>query len=70
MIAKESKHEICDDTVDLVSLGEEGFIGCLCVLTPQVQQQLTPVPVQHVYANQVQYVEGGETNYTTSTMLE
>uniref|UniRef100_A0A8C9YB51 Regulatory factor X, 1a (influences HLA class II expression) n=1 Tax=Sander lucioperca TaxID=283035 RepID=A0A8C9YB51_SANLU len=46
----------------------EGFIGCLCVLTPQVQQQLTPVPVQHVYANQVQYVEGGETNYTTSTI--
>ncbi|XP_035852729.1 MHC class II regulatory factor RFX1a isoform X2 [Sander lucioperca] len=36
--------------------------------TFQVQQQLTPVPVQHVYANQVQYVEGGETNYTTSTI--
>ncbi|XP_059204665.1 MHC class II regulatory factor RFX1a isoform X2 [Centropristis striata] len=34
----------------------------------QVQQQLTPVPVQHVYANQVQYVEGGDTNYTTSTI--
>nr|XP_033945403.1 MHC class II regulatory factor RFX1a isoform X3 [Pseudochaenichthys georgianus] len=34
----------------------------------EVQQQLTPVPVQHVYANQVQYVEGEETNYTTSTI--
>uniref|UniRef100_A0A7N6A3N2 RFX-type winged-helix domain-containing protein n=1 Tax=Anabas testudineus TaxID=64144 RepID=A0A7N6A3N2_ANATE len=34
----------------------------------QVQQQLTPVPVQHVYTNQVQYVEGGDTNYTTSTI--
>nr|XP_040046411.1 MHC class II regulatory factor RFX1a isoform X2 [Gasterosteus aculeatus aculeatus] len=32
----------------------------------QVQQQLTPV--QHVYANQVQYVEGGEANYATSTI--
>ncbi|XP_075942257.1 MHC class II regulatory factor RFX1a isoform X2 [Anarhichas minor] len=32
----------------------------------QVQQQLTPVPVQHVYANQVQYVEEGETNYTST----
>lgn len=35
----------------------------------QVQQQLTSVPVQHVYTNQVQYVEGTDTNYTTSTML-
>ncbi|XP_043957025.1 MHC class II regulatory factor RFX1a isoform X2 [Gambusia affinis] len=34
----------------------------------QVQQQLASVPVQHVYANQVQYVEGGDTNYTTSTI--
>ncbi|XP_037648222.1 LOW QUALITY PROTEIN: MHC class II regulatory factor RFX1a [Sebastes umbrosus] len=34
----------------------------------QVQQQLTPVPVQHVYANQVQYVEGGDSSYTTSTI--
>uniref|UniRef100_A0A4W6DY37 Regulatory factor X, 1a (influences HLA class II expression) n=1 Tax=Lates calcarifer TaxID=8187 RepID=A0A4W6DY37_LATCA len=32
------------------------------------QEQLTPVPVQHVYTNQVQYVEGGDTNYTTSTI--
>uniref|UniRef100_A0A8D3DM24 Regulatory factor X, 1a (influences HLA class II expression) n=1 Tax=Scophthalmus maximus TaxID=52904 RepID=A0A8D3DM24_SCOMX len=31
-------------------------------------EQLTPVPVQHVYTNQVQYVEGGDTNYTTSTI--
>ncbi|XP_040927801.1 MHC class II regulatory factor RFX1a isoform X2 [Betta splendens] len=36
--------------------------------TFQVQQQLTPVPVQHVYTNQVQYVEGGDANYTTSTI--
>ncbi|KTG43338.1 hypothetical protein cypCar_00016647, partial [Cyprinus carpio] len=33
-----------------------------------VQQQLQQVPVQHVYTNQVQYVEGGDANYTTSTM--
>ncbi|KAF7658630.1 hypothetical protein LDENG_00010250, partial [Lucifuga dentata] len=37
-------------------------------INQDVQQQLTPVPVQHVYANQVQYVEGGDTNYTTSTI--
>ncbi|XP_051987408.1 MHC class II regulatory factor RFX1-like isoform X3 [Xyrauchen texanus] len=37
-------------------------------LTQEVQQQLQQVPVQHVYANQVQYVEGGDTNYTTSTI--
>lgn len=33
---------------------------------PQVQQ-LQSVPVQHVYS-QVQYVDGGETSYSTSTM--
>ncbi|XP_053530623.1 MHC class II regulatory factor RFX1a isoform X4 [Ictalurus punctatus] len=32
------------------------------------QQQLQQVPVQHVYTNQVQYVEGGDTSYTTSTI--
>ncbi|KAM3599079.1 uncharacterized protein V6R79_026431 [Siganus canaliculatus] len=37
-------------------------------ISPEVQQQLTPVPVQHVYTNQVQYVEGADTNYTTSTI--
>ncbi|XP_041856375.1 MHC class II regulatory factor RFX1a isoform X6 [Melanotaenia boesemani] len=37
-------------------------------ITQEVQQQLTPVPVQHVYANQVQYVEGGDSNYATSTI--
>uniref|UniRef100_A0A8C4Z8N7 Regulatory factor X, 1a (influences HLA class II expression) n=1 Tax=Gadus morhua TaxID=8049 RepID=A0A8C4Z8N7_GADMO len=31
------------------------------------QEQLTQV--QHVYTNQVQYVEGGDTNYTTSTIF-
>ncbi|KAM6965773.1 MHC class II regulatory factor RFX1a isoform 5-T5 [Tautogolabrus adspersus] len=35
-------------------------------ISPEVQQQLTPV--QHVYTNQVQYVEGGDTSYTTSTI--
>ncbi|XP_077940008.1 MHC class II regulatory factor RFX1a isoform X2 [Gasterosteus aculeatus] len=35
-------------------------------ISQEVQQQLTPV--QHVYANQVQYVEGGEGNYATSTI--
>ncbi|XP_041720033.1 MHC class II regulatory factor RFX1 isoform X3 [Coregonus clupeaformis] len=37
-------------------------------LTQEVQQQLQQVPVQHVYTNQVQYVEGGDNNYTTSTI--
>ncbi|XP_040927807.1 MHC class II regulatory factor RFX1a isoform X8 [Betta splendens] len=37
-------------------------------ISQEVQQQLTPVPVQHVYTNQVQYVEGGDANYTTSTI--
>ncbi|MCJ8739320.1 hypothetical protein PDJAM_G00045920 [Pangasius djambal] len=32
------------------------------------QEQLQQVPVQHVYTNQVQYVEGGDTSYTTSTI--
>uniref|UniRef100_A0A8C6U1I8 Regulatory factor X, 1a (influences HLA class II expression) n=1 Tax=Neogobius melanostomus TaxID=47308 RepID=A0A8C6U1I8_9GOBI len=42
---------------------------CACVCKNALQvQQLTTVPVQHVYTNQVQYVEGGETNYTTSTI--
>uniref|UniRef100_A0A3P8W0J5 Regulatory factor X, 1a (influences HLA class II expression) n=1 Tax=Cynoglossus semilaevis TaxID=244447 RepID=A0A3P8W0J5_CYNSE len=40
---------------------------CVCLCVPYVQQ-LTAVPVQHVYTNQVQYVEGGDTNYTTSTI--
>ncbi|XP_062874931.1 MHC class II regulatory factor RFX1a isoform X6 [Trichomycterus rosablanca] len=31
-------------------------------------QELQQVPVQHVYTNQVQYVEGADTNYTTSTI--
>nr|XP_020512154.1 MHC class II regulatory factor RFX1-like isoform X3 [Labrus bergylta] len=35
-------------------------------ISPEVQQQLTPV--QHVYTNQVQYVEGTDTSYTTSTI--
>uniref|UniRef100_A0A671L0L2 MHC class II regulatory factor RFX1-like n=1 Tax=Sinocyclocheilus anshuiensis TaxID=1608454 RepID=A0A671L0L2_9TELE len=38
----------------------------LCAL--QVQQQLQQLPVQHVYTNQVQYVEGADANYTTSTI--
>ncbi|XP_015240431.1 PREDICTED: MHC class II regulatory factor RFX1-like isoform X2 [Cyprinodon variegatus] len=37
-------------------------------ITQEVQQQLASVPVQHVYANQVQYVEGGDSSYTTSTI--
>ncbi|XP_078541762.1 MHC class II regulatory factor RFX1 isoform X2 [Lissotriton helveticus] len=31
-------------------------------------QQLQQVPVQHVYQNQVQYVEGGDASYTASTI--
>ncbi|KAM4598187.1 MHC class II regulatory factor RFX1a isoform 2-T2 [Polymixia lowei] len=37
-------------------------------ISQELQQQLTQVPVQHVYTNQVQYVEGGDTSYTTSTI--
>ncbi|KAL1277704.1 hypothetical protein QQF64_024377 [Cirrhinus molitorella] len=37
-------------------------------LTQEVQQQLQQVPVQHVYTNQVQYVEGADASYTTSTI--
>ncbi|XP_069051727.1 MHC class II regulatory factor RFX1a isoform X5 [Lepisosteus oculatus] len=36
-------------------------------LTQEVQQ-LQQVPVQHVYSSQVQYVEGGDAGYTTSTI--
>ncbi|XP_075062688.1 MHC class II regulatory factor RFX1 isoform X5 [Mixophyes fleayi] len=35
---------------------------------PQEVQQLQQVQVQHVYPGQVQYVEGGDTNYTASTI--
>uniref|UniRef100_A0A1A8D057 Regulatory factor X, 1a (Influences HLA class II expression) n=3 Tax=Nothobranchius kadleci TaxID=1051664 RepID=A0A1A8D057_NOTKA len=35
-------------------------------ITQEVQQQLASV--QHVYTNQVQYVEGGENSYATSTI--
>ncbi|XP_041091665.1 MHC class II regulatory factor RFX1-like isoform X5 [Polyodon spathula] len=35
--------------------------------SPEVQQ-LQQVPVQHVYSNQVQYVEAGDASYTTSTI--
>ncbi|XP_073478858.1 MHC class II regulatory factor RFX1 isoform X2 [Aquarana catesbeiana] len=31
-------------------------------------QQMQQVPVQHVYPGQVQYVEGGDANYTASTI--
>ncbi|XP_062827559.1 MHC class II regulatory factor RFX1 isoform X9 [Anolis carolinensis] len=31
-------------------------------------QQVQQVPVQHVYPNQVQYVEGGDASYTASTI--
>ncbi|XP_030052764.1 MHC class II regulatory factor RFX1 isoform X2 [Microcaecilia unicolor] len=34
----------------------------------QQVQQLQQVPVQHVYPNQVQYVEGGDASYTASTI--
>ncbi|KAG9337410.1 hypothetical protein JZ751_028831 [Albula glossodonta] len=37
-------------------------------LSQEVQQQLQQVPVQHVYSSQVQYVEGGDVSYTTSTI--
>ncbi|KAE8283095.1 MHC class II regulatory factor RFX1 Regulatory factor X 1 Transcription factor RFX1 [Larimichthys crocea] len=58
-------------------IGGQPAVTCSCHDQPplqamtvifQVQQQLTPVPVQHVYTNQVQYVEGADTNYTTSTI--
>ncbi|CAJ1076709.1 MHC class II regulatory factor RFX1a isoform X13 [Xyrichtys novacula] len=37
-------------------------------ISPEVQQQLTSVPVQHVYTNQVQYVEGGDNSYSGGTI--
>uniref|UniRef100_A0A8C6LM01 Regulatory factor X, 1a (influences HLA class II expression) n=1 Tax=Nothobranchius furzeri TaxID=105023 RepID=A0A8C6LM01_NOTFU len=44
-----------------------GYVVCVCVcVILQVQQQLASV--QHVYTNQVQYVEGGENSYATSTI--
>ncbi|XP_043913024.1 MHC class II regulatory factor RFX1 [Protopterus annectens] len=42
--------------------------GLQQVHVTQEVQQLQQVPVQHVYQNQVQYVEGGDTSYTTSTV--
>ncbi|XP_069086553.1 MHC class II regulatory factor RFX1 isoform X2 [Pleurodeles waltl] len=42
--------------------------GLQPVHTTQEVQQLQQVPVQHVYHNQVQYVEGGDASYTTSTI--
>lgn len=46
------------------------FYVCVCVCSHGHMnvQQLQQVPVQHVYTNQVQYVEAGDTSYTTSTM--
>ncbi|XP_069051728.1 MHC class II regulatory factor RFX1a isoform X6 [Lepisosteus oculatus] len=38
------------------------------VTVPSQVQQLQQVPVQHVYSSQVQYVEGGDAGYTTSTI--
>ncbi|XP_063077089.1 MHC class II regulatory factor RFX1-like [Engraulis encrasicolus] len=37
-------------------------------ITQEVQCQLQQLPIQHVYTNQVQYVEAGEPSYTTSTI--
>ncbi|XP_078541786.1 MHC class II regulatory factor RFX1 isoform X7 [Lissotriton helveticus] len=42
--------------------------GVQPVLVTQEVQQLQQVPVQHVYQNQVQYVEGGDASYTASTI--
>lgn len=42
--------------------------GLQPVHTTQEVQQLQQVPVQHVYQNQVQYVEGGDASYTASTI--
>ncbi|XP_069460483.1 MHC class II regulatory factor RFX1 isoform X2 [Ambystoma mexicanum] len=38
------------------------------VHSPPEVQQLQQVPVQHVYQNQVRYMEGGDASYTASTM--
>ncbi|XP_023813370.1 MHC class II regulatory factor RFX1 isoform X1 [Oryzias latipes] len=60
---KEEERQLFRVTEEPYSLGrtESPFLF-------QVQQQLASVPVQHVYANQVQYVEGGDANYTASTI--
>ncbi|XP_061469812.1 MHC class II regulatory factor RFX1 isoform X3 [Rhineura floridana] len=42
--------------------------GLQQVHVTQEVQQLQQVPVQHVYSNQVQYVEGGDASYTASTI--
>ncbi|XP_025059708.1 MHC class II regulatory factor RFX1 isoform X6 [Alligator sinensis] len=42
--------------------------GVQQVPVSQEVQQLQQVPVQHVYPNQVQYVEGGDASYTASTI--
>ncbi|XP_072847618.1 MHC class II regulatory factor RFX1 isoform X2 [Pogona vitticeps] len=42
--------------------------GLQQVHVTQEVQQLQQVPVQHVYPNQVQYVEGGDASYTASTI--
>ncbi|XP_076853354.1 MHC class II regulatory factor RFX1a isoform X7 [Brachyhypopomus gauderio] len=48
---------------------EQGTQLSVTSLQPvHLTQELQQVPVQHVYTNQVQYVEGGENNYTTSTI--
>ncbi|XP_069460484.1 MHC class II regulatory factor RFX1 isoform X3 [Ambystoma mexicanum] len=38
------------------------------VHSPPEVQQLQQVPVQHVYQNQVRYMEGGDASYTASTI--
>nr|XP_056723011.1 MHC class II regulatory factor RFX1 isoform X2 [Euleptes europaea] len=42
--------------------------GLQQVHVTQEVQQLQQVPVQHVYPNQVQYVEGGDASYAASTI--
>uniref|UniRef100_A0A8C7NA58 Regulatory factor X1 n=1 Tax=Oncorhynchus kisutch TaxID=8019 RepID=A0A8C7NA58_ONCKI len=59
-------------TSQITAKTEQGITTQLSVTNLQpvhlTQEQLQQVPVQHVYTNQVQYVEGGDNNYTTSTI--
>uniref|UniRef100_A0A4W5QYH6 Regulatory factor X, 1a (influences HLA class II expression) n=1 Tax=Hucho hucho TaxID=62062 RepID=A0A4W5QYH6_9TELE len=69
------QRSVVQATSQITAKTEQGITTQLSVtnlqpvhLTQEVQQQLQQVPVQHVYTNQVQYVEGGDNNYTTSTI--
>uniref|UniRef100_A0AAZ3RTC1 RFX-type winged-helix domain-containing protein n=1 Tax=Oncorhynchus tshawytscha TaxID=74940 RepID=A0AAZ3RTC1_ONCTS len=66
------QRSVVQATSQITAKTEQGITTQLSVTNLQpvhlTQEQLQQVPVQHVYTNQVQYVEGGDNNYTTSTI--